>query len=83
VTCRECRFSSDACQDSWKDDSGQVRECWANHHYSYYLECNCPKFNYETMDRDGLMYWDYEGYAAGINVGPDFGCVHFESVEQK
>lgn len=44
--------------------------------------CACPKFVYEKFDEetqaDGLYYWDYEGYSAGFETGPDFGCVHWE-----
>ena len=29
---------------------------------------------------DELGYWDYDSWGAGINVGPLFGCVHFEKV---
>lgn len=45
-----------------------------------YGSCNCPKMNYENHDgeKDNLVYADYEGYAAGISVGEDFGCIHFE-----
>ena len=29
----------------------------------------CPK--------DGAVGWDYEGYIAGVYVGPKFGCIHW------
>lgn len=42
--------------------------------------CACPKFVYhEPMPRDGLEYYDAEGYAAGFYTGPDFGCIHHEA----
>ena len=27
--------------------------------------------------KDGLAYWDHEGYSAGFNTGENFGCVHW------
>lgn len=47
-------------------------------------ECSCPKFRYvysaaAQLADDELGYWDFEGYAAGFNVGPDFGCIHWEA----
>lgn len=43
--------------------------------------CDCSKFAYsgggERKEKDGLFYWDAEGYSAGFNTGEDFGCIHF------
>ena len=27
---------------------------------------------------DRAAGWDYEGYTAGVYVGPKFGCIHWE-----
>lgn len=27
---------------------------------------------------DKVTGWDYEGYKAGTNVGPEFGCIHWK-----
>lgn len=27
---------------------------------------------------DGITGYDYEGYSAGVYVGPKFGCIHWE-----
>ena len=50
-----------------------------------YGECNCSKFMYGSSyeeecikSTDNLLYQDYEGYSASLEVGEDFGCVHFE-----
>jgi hypothetical protein len=46
--------------------------------------CSCPKFIYyeveenPKIERDSLRYWDYDGYEAHFEVGPDFGCVRWE-----
>lgn len=44
--------------------------------------CSCPKVVYtgdgRRIGKDELAYWDYEGYNAGFNVGPKFGCIHWE-----
>ena len=44
--------------------------------------CNSDKFVYvgqcEDTPEDGLGYWDMESYAAGVSVGPKFGCIHWE-----
>jgi hypothetical protein len=32
----------------------------------------------EGMTNDTRAYgWDYEGYAAGVYVGENFGCIHW------
>jgi hypothetical protein len=48
-------------------------------------ECSCDKFTYSDDDskvsRDGLQYWDYDGYSAGFETGELFGCVHFKKIK--
>lgn len=52
-----------------------------------YGECNCEKFIYggsfddEDNLNDKLFYMDYEWYRAYIEVGENFGCVHFKKGE--
>lgn len=53
-----------------------------------YGSCNCEKFQYDIASKyeketDKLFYMDYEGYNAGIEVGEDFGCIHFKKIENK
>ena len=55
-----------------------------------YGRCSCPKFRYEipmifvkesgqhSLEKDNLVYADYEGYDAGFDVGIEFGCKHFK-----
>lgn len=49
-----------------------------------YGECNCKKFIYGSAfdDKnnlnDKLFYMDYEWYEAYIEVGENFGCIHFK-----
>lgn len=44
-----------------------------------YGDCENAHFVYdETTPINGLMYVDYEGYAANFYVGEEFGCIHFE-----
>lgn len=47
-----------------------------------YGKCDCDKFQYdiskkEETETDKLYYMDYEWYNADIEVGEDFGCVHW------
>lgn len=74
------------------------KQCKKCKHYSPYKEdlskgfgaCNCPKFKYEIaynwkengLEKDNLLYMDYEGYNAGIEVGEEFGCIHFKVKEE-
>lgn len=52
-------------------------------------KCNCPKFKYESsygwqgreIEKDNLLYMDYEWYRAYIDVGEEFGCIHFKEGE--
>jgi hypothetical protein len=42
--------------------------------------CRSDKFLYSDspqVARDGLRYWDFEGYSAGFEVGEAFGCIHW------
>lgn len=44
-------------------------------------ECKNNKFVYDRdCPIDGLRYWDYEGYSAGFETGPKFGCIHWEKI---
>ena len=53
-------------------------------------ECSCPKFKYESaydwkerkITKDSLLYMDYEWYRAYIDVGEEFGCIHFKEGEK-
>lgn len=54
-----------------------------------YGMCNSDKFIYETSGSlkdteiaDKLLYMDYEWYHAEVEVGEDFGCVHFSKKEE-
>lgn len=46
--------------------------------------CNNGGFVYEGIGsnvktpKDGVLYWDYEGYMAEFSTGEDFGCVHWK-----
>jgi hypothetical protein len=48
-----------------------------------YGTCACEKMIYdcaccfEPKEKDLLFYMDYEGYNASIEVGEEFGCIHF------
>lgn len=71
-TCKNCRFS---CQPN---DTGSC----SDYASPGMLRCTCPKLRYVVdggpIDPDSLGYGDCEGYAASIQVGPDFGCIHFQ-----
>ena len=53
-------------------------------------KCYCSKFlnnndlpwEYER-DKDTLLYWDFECYSCGFDVGEEFGCIHFENKQEK
>jgi len=69
MTCKECR---------WWNTGFSPR-------YLPFGYCQHSRFQYDdgidvqNSASDALLYWDYEGYEAGFIVGPDFGCVHWES----
>lgn len=76
--CKNCKFFS-------KSDD-----------YKFYGECNNPKMEYESaycyeklkerkqeeIEKDKLFYMDYEWYDAGIEVGEEFGCIHYKAKEE-
>ena len=43
-------------------------------------EWTCALMGDSNTDRNGVdscAGWDYEGYRAGVYVGPKFGCIHW------
>lgn len=46
--------------------------------YEYDGACNLMKYN-APIEINKAIPWDYEGYSAGVSVGPKFGCVHWEA----
>ena len=36
--------------------------------------------NKDELKPDRAYGWDYEGYIAGVNVGEQFGCIHWSKV---
>lgn len=65
-TCKSCRF--------WKRDKDERR--------AHAGTCSNDKFVYdEPLPKDGLLYWDFEGYSAGFSTGEDFGCIHHSSLD--
>lgn len=41
--------------------------------------CKCPKFVEEDrLIHDGLAYFPMNDLGAVLEVGPDFGCIHWE-----
>lgn len=58
-----------------------TEEVDVNYHGKHAGVCNSNSFVYDDgpqTPKDGLKYWDYEGYSAGFNTGEEFGCVHWE-----
>lgn len=46
----------------------------------YEYDGSCALMEYEApILIDSAIPWDYEGYKAGVHVGPKFGCVHWEA----
>jgi hypothetical protein len=41
--------------------------------------CKLMRDNNATLTNrlDICLAWDYEGYGAGVYVGPKFGCIHW------
>jgi hypothetical protein len=37
--------------------------------------------NEEELEDNGLLFWDYEHYAAYVETGKNFGCIHWEERE--
>lgn len=62
--CKECAY--------WKPE------------YEYMGSCISEKFTYTAewdntvIPKDGLNYFDAEGYKATLRTGKDFGCIHFK-----
>lgn len=56
--------------------------------YNHYGTCSNEKIEYNDFfsdiinkpefAKDKLLYADYEGYNASVDVGEEFGCIHFK-----
>lgn len=62
---------------------GRCKDCgnWCGDEKSDAAECASEKFVYSVDARtpiDGLGYSDSEGWSAGFDTGPEFGCIHFK-----
>lgn len=44
--------------------------------YEYDGSCSLMKYG-DPILIDSAIPWDYEGYNAGVHVGPKFGCIHW------
>ena len=65
-TCKDCKF--------WSRNT-------TSYHPIHCGQCSNEKIIYDPVapPKDGLSYYDYEGYMASILTGEDFGCIHWES----
>lgn len=82
ITCKECQY--------WKRNKpkttgypGYVEEY--NEFMVHFGTCAHEAFVYdsiwqerEDLPKNGLVYEDYEGFAANFQTGEDFGCIHGE-----
>ncbi len=75
--CKNCIF--------WNNDEEIYGITKESKNYLNFGTCSNKKFIYtneyelnETKITDVLIYWDYEGFAAGFSTGKDFGCKHFK-----
>ena len=69
--CKNCKY--------FKRNSGDYNS-------DKYGACNCDKFIYggsedekEPKLNDKLYYMDYEWYRAFVEVGENFGCIHWRN----
>lgn len=72
-TCENCRYWGSLNSQIHRDtESFEARKCESGK-IRYHDE--------EPLERDGLAYVDFETYNASAATGPDFGCIHFEKME--
>ena len=38
--------------------------------------------NQEMNKIDTCAAWDHDSYSAGVHVGPEFGCIHFDKKDK-
>lgn len=68
-TCKDCKF--------WKRYTEKFD---VEYHGAHVGQCKSTKLTKtDKPEKDGLGYWDGEGYSAGIEIGEDFGCVHWSA----
>lgn len=74
--CKNCKYYKKY------EDCNYYGECTSNHQIydtAYCYEKNTKK---ELIHKNLLLYMDYEYYNAGVEVGEEYGCVHFEKKEE-
>lgn len=73
--CKNCKYYNAYNENDGRDVIG-------------YGICENPKFVYDCAScmhnktKDMLLYMDYEGYEASVEMGEEFGCIHFERKEK-
>lgn len=72
-------------------ETSKLGRCGTCQHWQRYIDefdvirygahvgkCKSDHFVYgQETPKNGLRYWDYEGYVAGFETGESFGCVHW------
>lgn len=90
ITCKECKWwKREVGRDpSWSHENANshiesyedARKFRAEHGYSFYGECESPKFFPDSIPiaSDGLSYSAEDDYRSFFQTGQDFGCIHGE-----
>jgi len=73
MKCKDCEHWSENRLNHYEKDKAVHGDC---------DNASFTESGSEDRFKDGLEYWDYEGYSAGFTTGPDFGCIHFSSTRR-
>lgn len=79
--CENCKF-----WERIKDEEVFYTQCGKRQGFG---KCKSGKIAYgKNIDSeedyfDGILYWDYECYAAECDTGKDFGCIHWKKKSVK
>lgn len=79
--CKNCKYFERF--KNWETNNEMIRVIVSNTKYG---KCKSDKLQYgsswdEKKETDKLLYEDSDSYQAFLEVGEDFGCIHFKEKE--
>ena len=76
--CKDCKYFK---RNTDKYLNKQFGRCMNETKLDYGSSYDNKSYSNTIITPDMLLYEDYERYSASLEVGEDFGCIHFENKE--
>ena len=82
--CKNCKYFYRHHNFMWDKygDCVNKKIAYGESNHRGYLQCLDNRWTEKIKDTDMVLYMDGESYSAELEVGEDFGCIHFEEKEK-